>query len=230
MKISIIGLLALLFLITACKKDEPTPETITFGGTIQIVPNAKQVVVGDTFTIYATYYDKNNVIQNVNFNWEISDSSLLKISANQLITAKKPGIATIKAKFENKESELSTITIVGMADNNTQTGNNTGNNRTGSLSGKNGYSGQGTAGVELTNGQLKVFFGTNFSVQNGPDLVVYLSNAEVVQTTSLLIGDLSQTSGSHSYEAPLGTNLSDYNYVVIHCRAVNRAFAVALLQ
>ncbi len=325
MKINIIGILAILYLLTACKKDEPTPQTITFGGTIQIVPNAKQLAVGDTFTIYAFYYDNNNVIQNVNFNWEISDTSLLSISSKQLITAKKQGIVTVKAKFENKESEFSSITIVGTANINTILGNNTnsttpgttinttpgtnttttgtnnesvsgnntgsdttstgttmttsgnnttttgttnetvagnntegnnttpgtamntttgtntstGNNttttgtsnkRTGSLSGKNGYSGQGTAGVELINAQLKVFFGINFSVQNGPDLVVYLSNAEVVQSSSLLIADLSQTAGSHAYDAPLGTNLSDYNYVIIHCRAVNRAFAIALLQ
>lgn len=298
---------AILFTATilalSCKKEDPTPETKTFAGTVQIVPNAKQIAVGDTFTVFAFYYDNNNQIQNVNFIWQLSDTSLVSFSDKQLITGRKAGILEITARFENLVSEKSLITIVGSGlsntpPNNTGTGNNTftgtvsGNNnettttgtnpattvtgtppsvstttggntstvsgsntvsgtntvsgsntlsgtntvsgtnnkRTGSLSGRNNYSGQGTAGVELTGAQLSVFFESNFSVQNGPDLVVYLSNSETVETSSLFIKELSQKSGAHSYSAPLGTNLNDYNYVIIHCRAVNRAFAVARLQ
>jgi len=41
MKISILVLSAIIYLVAACKKDEPTPQTLTFRGTIQIVQGGK---------------------------------------------------------------------------------------------------------------------------------------------------------------------------------------------
>jgi Electron transfer DM13 len=96
------------------------------------------------------------------------------------------------------------------------------------------YSGTfiGTAGITVS-GQVKIFLEgnlnkvklENFSIENGPDLKVYLSKT----STANDFVNLGNLTSSTVYEIPTNVNISDYPYVLIHCQQYNHTFAIAQL-
>ncbi len=70
----------------------------------------------------------------------------------------------------------------------------------------------------------------NFSVRNGPDLVVYLSTeADDYSGDSLELGKLKATDGAFNYDIPEGTDISRYKSAVVWCKPFGVLFAVAPL-
>lgn len=69
----------------------------------------------------------------------------------------------------------------------------------------------------------------SFQTNNGPDLYVYLS-AEPMPVTFIEAGKLKSTSGTQVYPLSSVTNLMQYKYIAIHCKAYNHLFGYALLQ
>lgn len=76
----------------------------------------------------------------------------------------------------------------------------------------------------------------NFNVTNGPDLHVYLVKAVDPVTTDdvnsrgyLDIGSLKGNQGAQNYTIPAGTDISQYNSVVIYCQPFHVVFSVAPL-
>lgn len=68
----------------------------------------------------------------------------------------------------------------------------------------------------------------DFSVQNGPDLFVYLStNPNGWSDDGLNLGELRATDGSFNYDVPVGVDIYQYQSVVIWCRAFAVLFATA---
>jgi hypothetical protein len=77
----------------------------------------------------------------------------------------------------------------------------------------------------------------NFSVDNGPDLYVYLVPIDPVPSTtnseiagSYSLGRLKGNIGDQNYEIPADLDLSQYNSVVIWCQAFAVPFAAAPLM
>ena len=70
-----------------------------------------------------------------------------------------------------------------------------------------------------------------FSVQNGPDLYVYLSpRPDGYAEGSLELGRLRATDGNFNYDVPAGSDLSRYRSVVIWCKQFAVLFAWATLS
>lgn len=76
----------------------------------------------------------------------------------------------------------------------------------------------------------------NLDVTNGPDLRVYLAKSSEVNESSDLdagfidLGKLKGNRGDQNYEIPDDIDISEYNTVVIHCRAFNTLFSTANLN
>jgi hypothetical protein len=84
--------------------------------------------------------------------------------------------------------------------------------------------------IEIVPGELVLHF-DGFSVQNGPDLFVYLSPDPTGWTEEAVnLGELKATDGSFSYQVPLGIDPADVGSVVIWCRAFSVLFATAALH
>lgn len=211
-----------LLIVISCKKEEPTPDTSTFANSIKIVPNRKQVAVGDTFTLNAYYYNNKNEIESVPLSWAVSDTTIASLSSNNLATTYNEGFVNFTVKYGAIASATSFITVSGFAENYTK--------RSGKISGKNNHVAMGTVVLIQEGAVLEIKFEPDFSSQSGPELIVYLSNEEKVVSSSLYIAPLAKLSGEHKYTAPLGTNLRDYNYVIIHCKPYNVTFAAAQLK
>jgi hypothetical protein len=75
----------------------------------------------------------------------------------------------------------------------------------------------------------------NFSATNGPDLHVLLATGSAPTGSADLgeyidLGSLKGNMGNQNYDIPAGTDLSQYNSVVIYCKPFHVVFATALLN
>jgi hypothetical protein len=70
----------------------------------------------------------------------------------------------------------------------------------------------------------------DFSVRNGPDLFVYLSQDPGGYTNDALgLGRLKATDGSFNYEIPAGTDVSQFKSAIVWCKPFSVLFAAAPL-
>jgi hypothetical protein len=83
--------------------------------------------------------------------------------------------------------------------------------------------------VETSPGSYSLAF-DDISVQNGPDLFVYLSpDPDGWTEEAVLLGGLKATDGSFSYDVPVGVDPATVGSAVIWCRAFSVLFATASL-
>ncbi len=98
------------------------------------------------------------------------------------------------------------------------------------------HKGSGDAALyALDNGEHVVRF-ENFRVTNGPALVVYLAKhpspseaSHVADGGFLSLGKLKGNVGNQNYAVPAGTDISEYNSVVIWCELFGVLFSPAAL-
>jgi len=84
--------------------------------------------------------------------------------------------------------------------------------------------------VESGDGSLSLVL-EDFSVQNGPDLFVYVSpDADGWVPEAVNLGELKATDGSFSYEIPTEISAEDIRSAVVWCRAFSVLFATATLE
>lgn len=89
---------------------------------------------------------------------------------------------------------------------------------------------EGTALLIETDPGVYVLRLDEFSVRNGPDLFVYLSaSPDSLDAAAINLGDLRATDGSINYDIPPGTDIAQFQGVVIWCRAFAVFFGSAPL-
>ena len=99
---------------------------------------------------------------------------------------------------------------------------------------RRGTRGKGLAEVQrLEDGRLNLFL-SNFSVTNGPDLVVVLSRdpegSQGSVADGLILSSLKANNGNQNYAIPEGTDSSRYASVIIYCKSFPTVFAHARLE
>lgn len=83
--------------------------------------------------------------------------------------------------------------------------------------------------IETAPGQYILRF-EEFSVRNGPDLYVYLSDdPEGYGDSPLELGTLKATDGAFNYDVPAGTDISRFKSAVVWCKQFEVLFAIAPL-
>lgn len=86
----------------------------------------------------------------------------------------------------------------------------------------------GTVAVYETEGAFTLAL-TDFISSNGPDLHVYLSKEE--QPVHFIdLGKLKSVTGMQLYSIPIGTEIEQYPYALIHCQLYNHLFGSSLMQ
>lgn len=95
------------------------------------------------------------------------------------------------------------------------------------------YSGEGTALVLNDGSEQRFLRFEDFSTDNGPDLNVYLVNADASADSDLLdddfvdLGNLKGNIGDQNYEIPPDVDLSVYDTVVVWCVRFSTPFTAA---
>jgi hypothetical protein len=97
--------------------------------------------------------------------------------------------------------------------------------KTGQFTTTSGISGSGTVKIYEENNLRKLVL-ENYTIENGPDLKVYLSTSDA-PNTFVNLGNVNATS---VYVIPEAIDLNTYKYVLIHCQQYNHLFAIALLN
>lgn len=99
------------------------------------------------------------------------------------------------------------------------------------------HKGSGTANLYSLPDGTHVLRFEDFRTTNGPDLVVYLarhpspvSARDVTDGGFVSLGGLKGNVGSQNYEIPAGTDVSDFNSVVIWCELFGVLFSPAALE
>lgn len=88
-----------------------------------------------------------------------------------------------------------------------------------------GISGSGSVKIYSENNQRKLVL-ENYTIENGPDLKVYLSTTNE-PNTFVNLGNLNPET---IYTIPNSVDLDVYKYVLIHCQQYNHLYAIALLN
>lgn len=86
-----------------------------------------------------------------------------------------------------------------------------------------GISGSGSVKIYSENNLRKLVL-ENYTIENGPDLKVYLSTTDA-PNTFINLGNLNPET---VYNIPAFVDLNVYKYVLIHCQQYNHLFAIAL--
>lgn len=97
--------------------------------------------------------------------------------------------------------------------------------KTGQFTTTSGISGSGSVKIYAENNQRKLVL-ENYSIENGPDLKVYLSTTDQ-PNTFINLGNLNPET---IYSIPNSVDLNVYKYVLIHCQQYNHLFAISLLN
>jgi hypothetical protein len=101
--------------------------------------------------------------------------------------------------------------------------------RTGSFKGTD-VSVVGTAKFVQDRTTKTIELGTDFLSDSGPDLDVYLSPHPNPVANGIKLEALIALSGKQTYNVPVGIEINDYEYIVVHCTQYNHLYGYALLN
>ena len=97
------------------------------------------------------------------------------------------------------------------------------------IQGPYGNNVNGKAEIYEKNDIFTLVFNDSFTINNGPDLYVYVSK-EQQPTQFISLGRLKSVNGGQTYTFTSAINFDDYKYAVVHCQQYNHLFSYALLQ
>ena len=105
--------------------------------------------------------------------------------------------------------------------------------RTGSLSGRKGYSVKGTVKVKKEGGKTTVVFEDDYQFdpnKNPPDIKIGFGSGESYAKGSKIHDRLSVKQGAASFEVPAGIDTDKYDELYIYCEKFTVILAVAPLN
>ncbi len=162
--------------------------------------------------------DKSN--QNIsieNTTWTSSNINVGKVDEAGIFTATGFGETEISVQSNGLQSNKIVLTVF----------------RNGIFVGKQGYTSSGNVRLVSCNSQLFIETQSDFKVQSGPDLRLYLSNSEfgsVVSSKGLELALLKSNSGINTYSVPISVKINEYKFIVVQCKQFSVTFGSATLN
>ncbi len=186
---------------------------------IALSASKNHIMIGESLNIVAAAYDfDNELIDTAEFNWNVDDTSIATISESGILTGQGNGMTSVTAEVAGVMSMPLIITVGDLEE------------RSGTFTGKNGYSVSGDVTVR-DDGDFRVLqLESSFSAQNGPGLYIYLTNTPENPTTGIEVGKLRSNMGADAYPLPPAIGLDAFDYVIIHCKPFNIPFGEAQLN
>ena len=187
---------------------------------VRISPSAFDLNLGDSRLLSASTSNSRGEVLEKSPLWRSSDEAVATVDDRGQVTAVAPGQALISAATDGITSNLVRVTVFGLG-------------RMGAFepNPESTYQCRGGAGLQESDaGGLEVVFDDDFLVTAGPRLAIYLSTTNMVGPTSLELGPIESFSGAQTYSVPAGTQIGDYDWVIVHCVPFNVTFGYARLQ
>ena len=197
--------------------------------TIEVSGSETMLYLGETTILSAKPFDLDgNQLLNITYSWISNDEKLATIDIDGKVTASSAN--TGKASFHAiAEGKISNTYYIDIIDKTVLP------IRNGTFEGYSGYSVSGSVTLEQQEGEdLTLKFDDDFLSVEGPGLFIYLSNSKTqVIEQGIEIQPLGKLSGAFEINiSEINPNimLSEYQYVIIHCKPFNVPFGGALLN
>ena len=194
------------------------PNAVAF---VDVTPTDTSVVEGRTMQFNAGARNASgDALPGAIITWSVDADTLATVNELGLVTTLMPGIVNVTATADGVNSTPVQLEIFPES-------------RTGTFRPAPGTSYTAKGGVTLEaipGGNLQLRFAANFESSNGPDLNVYLSPDDTINSASINLGQLQSTRGEQVYTVPDFVNMSTFDYVIIHCLPFNVTFGFAPLR
>lgn len=174
---------------------------------IELSDSDNAVVTGADFILTAIAKNLNNeTLFDIAYTWLSSDEEIATVDASGYVQTQLAGMVEITASADGIQSKVFQLTVRDES-----------NNRTATFQAAD-YATSGTATLMVNpDGQLALSFSSDFRVDSGPQLEVFLSNTSTPTQNSINLGGLKSNSGTQVYTLPNTILITDFNYVSIHC-------------
>ncbi len=212
------------------------PETLEFIETV----TSLDVADDDIPSFRAQFTNFKLQESDVNVIWTSSNEDILSLTEAGKPTAVSKGVVTVTATVQasdtnlseeitiTKELEVSDTTVIVVAPNPEPEPQIV---ATGDFEGLTGYSAEGGFEIIEEEGQATLLeFSDNFDSGSVPDLVLYLSNSLRTNAGALFISETVSNNGGQVFTLPENTNIGDYQYVYLYCRAFNVPVGFAMIN
>lgn len=194
------------------------PNAVAF---VEISPTDTSVVAGRTMQFSASTLNASRAdLPDVVVSWQVDGDSLATIDDQGLVATSLPGLVNVTATADGVTSAPVQLEIFPES-------------RTGTFRAAPGtsYTVKGNVTLEaIPGGKLQLRFAANFESSNGPDLNVYLSPEDTINSASINVGQLQSTRGEQIYTLPDFVSMNTFDYVIIHCTPFNVTFGFAPLR
>ena len=160
----------------------------------------QEILLNQTATITAEGRNVvGQVIPGLVFTWASTNTALVDVTSAGLVMGKAYGTANLTAASGGIQSAPVMVQVIRIG-NFTNMGS------------------QGQAKLKIENNVLKLQTTSSFSVQNAPDLRIYLTNSTTSITSALEVATLSQRSGAQSWNIAAPATITQYRYVMVWCK------------
>ena len=211
--------------LDSCVKDDIVQDEVD--PVIRITNPLDTIGIGTTYLFLEEYLNNVGQKEDVDVEWESSDTSIISIDQNGMAEAKVLGqaIITVTSLTDPPVSATNEI-VVGNSTVATTTPE-----RTGSLTPASFYPLAGDFTLKDENGVATLALASNYEADTRlPGLYVYLSNNTASFSNALEIGKVVTFNGAHSYTLPAGTDINSYQYVLYFCKPFNVAVGDGMLN
>jgi hypothetical protein len=216
MKNILFPILCLSILLTGCIGDDIIFDEVA--ETVRITNPLDSIAVGDTYQMEAMFTNNVGKEEMREITWSSSDTGILTVDENGLVTAVEKGTAEVKAlvELDGKPSIEDTNTIV--VDEETVVTDDT---KSGTLVTTSSYKLEGSFTISETDNKLTITFNSDYEASTAlPGLYVYLGNNPSSLSNALEIGAVNVFDGEHTYEIP-NVNINTYQYLLYWCKPFN---------
>lgn len=197
--------------ISSCIKDDILADVIP--ASVRIVSSVDTLAKDSTFLLEAVYFNTGGKKEEVALEWTSSNSSVLSINSNGLISGQTFGTSEVTVSF----GEISTSKTI-VVDSTTSAQSLM---KGGVVNTTSSYALFGNFTVDQVGTDLNMNFFSDYNASTAlPGLYVYLTNNPNSNSGALEIGPVTTFSGAHSYTIP-NVGINDYTYVLYFCKPFN---------
>ena len=204
-----------MFLLTGCIGDDIIFDTVD--ETVRITNPIDSLLLGDTYTFEARFFNNIGQVESRPVIWSSSDPTIVSVDDEGTVTGLELGEAIITATVDLDDSESVTDQLPVVV--NTESTNSNITERLGTLRTTSSYVLEGTFLLTETSSGLLLDLADDYRASSSlPGLYLYLTNNANTINGAFEVGEVTTFAGAHTYELPSEVELNEYKYLLYYCK------------
>lgn len=208
--------ITLVLFASACIKDDFVDDFVE--PTLKITNPIDSIAKDSLYQFEVMYLNNIGIKEQVNANWNSSNTSVLSIDQNGLANAIMLGSSTISVEYDNGTNLLKDSINVGVG---LSTSVPNPMVKSGMVNSTSSYTLTGSFELKENGNDLILEFASDYVASTSlPGLFIYLTNNPNSTSGAYEIGAVQIFSGAHSYNIP-NTGINDHTHVLYFCKPFN---------